>query len=201
MAPPIVGAFRRHVCPACETEFFAYGKRTFCSWSCSSRWHRHHGPKAEERRAKWRALIARRGPDRWNWKGGEFLHHGYFWKHAPTHPHANPSGYVKRGRLVLEEKIGRLLEPGEHVHHIDENKQNDAPDNLMVFKAALHLRYHALKRQADHAPQTRPCVVCGVVITHWPSRWLQPPERTTCSQRCGTTLRHQRWLEQQRERS
>ena len=46
-------------------------------------------------------------------------------------------------RIVAEEKIGRPLKPGEVVHHIDGNKQNNKPENLMVFKnQSEHVRWH-----------------------------------------------------------
>lgn len=44
-------------------------------------------------------------------------------------------------RVVAEMKLGRKLLPGEVVHHIDGNKRNNSPDNLMVFSSQ---REHAL---------------------------------------------------------
>lgn len=47
----------------------------------------------------------------------------------------------------MEEKIGRYLEPEEVVHHIDENKKNNDPDNLMLFENdAAHQRHHRMIR-------------------------------------------------------
>jgi hypothetical protein len=48
-------------------------------------------------------------------------------------------------RVVAEQKLGRKLLPGEVVHHIDGDKRNNNPENLMVFAsqeehAALHVR-------------------------------------------------------------
>jgi hypothetical protein len=46
-------------------------------------------------------------------------------------------------RIVAEEKIGRKLLPGEQVHHIDQNKGNNDPDNLEVCKSFReHLENH-----------------------------------------------------------
>ena len=46
-------------------------------------------------------------------------------------------------RLVAEQKIGRPLLEEECVHHIDRNKLNNHPSNLMVFKTgADHSRHH-----------------------------------------------------------
>lgn len=47
-------------------------------------------------------------------------------------------------RVIAEEKIGRQLLPGEVVHHVDENKRNNEPENLMVFSSqAEHAAWHA----------------------------------------------------------
>lgn len=46
-------------------------------------------------------------------------------------------------RIVAEQKLGRPLKPGEVVHHIDGNKRNNNPENLMVFASqALHAKWH-----------------------------------------------------------
>ena len=46
-------------------------------------------------------------------------------------------------RVVMERKLGRTLKPGEIVHHIDGDKRNNDPDNLMLFPSvAEHSRYH-----------------------------------------------------------
>lgn len=51
-------------------------------------------------------------------------------------------------RVVAENKIGRKLLPGEIVHHIDENKKNNHPDNIQIFSSqAEHAKHHMLKRQ------------------------------------------------------
>lgn len=50
-------------------------------------------------------------------------------------------------RVVAEQKIGRPILPGEHVHHVDGDKHNNHPDNLMVMSAQDHLRLHAQERK------------------------------------------------------
>lgn len=56
--------------------------------------------------------------------------------------------YMRKGeritvhRLTAEKKIGRKLLPEEQVHHIDGNKVNNHPSNLMVCTAAEHVSIH-----------------------------------------------------------
>jgi len=57
-------------------------------------------------------------------------------------------GYVREQRLVMEAKLGRYLTPEEVVHHIDGDKENNDPDNLMLFaNNGEHTRFHAEQRR------------------------------------------------------
>ena len=51
-------------------------------------------------------------------------------------------------RILAEQLLGRLLLPGEVVHHKDGNKQNNAPDNIEIFKnQSEHCSYHNKNRR------------------------------------------------------
>jgi hypothetical protein len=63
------------------------------------------------------------------------------------YPFSVSNGYIivdgKRvHRTVMEEALGRKLLSTEVVHHIDYNRQNNSPDNLMVVSPGEHLRLH-----------------------------------------------------------
>lgn len=49
-------------------------------------------------------------------------------------------------RMVAESKIGRKLQKGEHVHHINGDKLDNRPENLMVLSASEHVKLHAKMR-------------------------------------------------------
>jgi len=97
----------------------------------------------------------------------------YLCEFAPNHPRATKEGYVRTHILVAEKKLGRYLKPEECVHHIDEDKYNNSPDNLMVFKTvADHSAFHkGVKAVCDgdvwYCPDKRInckeiCPICGI---------------------------------------
>lgn len=68
-----------------------------------------------------------------SWNGGVRYDGPYVLELRPDHPHATASGYVRKHRLVMEEKLGRYLTPTEVVHHKDDNPANNHPDNLELY--------------------------------------------------------------------
>jgi endogenous inhibitor of DNA gyrase (YacG/DUF329 family) len=66
---------------------------------------------------------------------------------------AHATSYTKIGqrhahRVNAERLLGRPLQPGEIVHHLDENKRNPAPDNLEVLPSQrVHATLHSTGRR------------------------------------------------------
>lgn len=54
-------------------------------------------------------------------------------------------GFKRKHVYVMESAIGRNLFPNEVVHHIDENKKNNAIENLQIMTHAEHTIHHNKK--------------------------------------------------------
>jgi hypothetical protein len=120
----------RVVCERCGTERDVYRAPSaiaprFCSLTCLG--------------------AAQRGENNPSFTGGRHvLSIGYVVILAPEDPEADPRGYIYEHRFVARSVVGRMLLPGEVVHHIDGDKANNAPENLMVFPSqSAHLKHHA----------------------------------------------------------
>jgi len=82
------------------------------------------------------------------WNGGvSKLMSGYILIKKPNHPYAHKrTGYVLEHRLVIEQAIGRYLEPNEEVHHINGVKDDNRLENLELTTSSEHqIKYHSQK--------------------------------------------------------
>lgn len=92
---------------------------------------------------------------------GEITEHSkYLWEYAPEHPFSikSASNRIRKHRLVAEMYLlteensieidgKRYLKPEYDVHHIDGNKHNNDPSNLMVLTRSEHQSlHHELRR-------------------------------------------------------
>lgn len=95
-----------------------------------------------------------------HWKGGRKSRpDGYMRVIAPEgHPYPcemhRDVAYILEHRLVMEQHIGRYLEPGEVVHHLNGNPSDNRIENLVLFaNQSEHIRIgHA--RSNHSAAQT-----------------------------------------------
>jgi hypothetical protein len=83
------------------------------------------------------------------WKGGTWTNSkGYVMVLVgKDHPMATCRAYAPRCRLVCYETHGPP-EPGQHAHHINEDKQDDRPENLRWEWPDAHGRYHLTPERA-----------------------------------------------------
>lgn len=87
-------------------------------------------------------------------------------------------------RHIAEQKLGRPLRNDEHVHHGNEERWDNRPDNLEVLPAVEHQRLHADDRLVHH--RTKHCEICGAEFT--PHKTKRKRART-CSPACANQLR------------
>lgn len=60
---------------------------------------------------------------------------GYVRVIAPKgHPHTHLCGWILEHRLVMEQILGRYLEPHERVHHLNGRRSDNRPENLELWK-------------------------------------------------------------------
>lgn len=88
------------------------------------------------------------GHRNWKWNGGRKIGKGGYQLVArPDHPAADRDGYVPEHRVVVEERIGRRLTDSERVHHVNEDKSDNRPDNLWLFPDdSAHALWHTMLR-------------------------------------------------------
>lgn len=119
------------LCLHCEKPLTSRKARIFCSHSCQMR-HRHAT----------KDLAGSHNP---RWKGG--LKHdprGYIRVLMPGHPRADKTGYVFQHILVAEEHLGRPISPRARVHHLNHNRSDNRPENLLVYGSNReHMEYHS----------------------------------------------------------
>ena len=78
-----------------------------------------------------------------NWKGGRRIKsNGYVELYMTSHPKANKRKCIYEHQYVAEQMIGRLLKDNEVVHHIDRNKSNNDPSNLVIMTKQEHSQLH-----------------------------------------------------------
>jgi len=140
-------------CFVCHTEFKTYpskvktGRGKYCSKSCSDlvtliKPGQHIGIETQIKKGD-KLALGNRGLGCWNYKGRIINDQGYVLVHTPNHPHADKDGNVREHRLVMEKSIGRYLTKIEVVHHINEIRDDNRIENLMLFATNTdHLNYH-----------------------------------------------------------
>lgn len=110
----------------------------------------------------------------------------YIYAVVPEHPRATKNGYVLEHRVVVENSLGRLLEPNEQIHHVDGNRHNNAAENLRVVLNGEHQRLHQTKYPDGHFVGLV-CDHCGARFTrayrNRPS--VKGNENAFCSRRCS----------------
>ncbi len=100
-------------------------------------------------------------------RGGDTTTYGgYVWERCPGHPKANHFGFVAQHRLVGEDLAGRPLHTNECVHHRNEVRTDNRPENLQVLTQTEHRRLHARDRAERAAIPLDPEEVKACLAKH-----------------------------------
>lgn len=112
---------------------------------------------------------------------------GYIWVWCPDHHRAYTEGYdagwTREHILVYEYFNNQTVGENEVVHHLDSNKKNNTPNNLIKMTnkdhTALHnwLYNYTNLKSTPPEQETRYCEVC--------MKWLQHNQKHYCSYECS----------------
>ena len=98
------------------------------------------------------------------------------------------SGYMLEHRLVMEQVLGRALRSDEHVHHIDGDKLNNDPSNLVLLTNAEHQRLHDWPVTKSQRASLK-CEHCG---KDYQKKRGRVSESKYCSNKCRLDAMHEK---------
>lgn len=126
---------------------------------------------------------------------------GYVWVWMPDHPDAHRNGRLPEHRLVAEQVLGRRLRSDEDVHHRNEVRHDNRPENLEVLPHSDHKRLrHTIAKWSRNWDSCRVCnqkavphIAHGLCQRCYDMARRPPPPRFDWSlkhercRNCGTT--------------
>lgn len=138
------------ICPVCGT-LFQYkpsANQKTCSPSCRTKlqW-REHPECFDNRDSGWKGKrhspesIKKMKENFWNGEYRQLRSDGYIVVREPDHPRAR-FGRVPEQVIIAEKALGRYLKDGELAHHLNENKQDNRNENLLVCDTSYHTWLH-----------------------------------------------------------
>lgn len=105
-----------------------------------------------------------------------------------NHPNATKHGYVLLHRLIMENKIERLLLSDEVIHHKNGNGKDNRIENLQLMTISEHSSLHAL--QKGQSWYLLKCPNCGKNFERISGNtFLHKKQKynfTCCSKQCST---------------
>jgi hypothetical protein len=129
------------------------------------------------------------------WKGGRSKSsRGYVRLKLPSHPRASADGYVLEHVVVAEAALGRPLPSQAVVHHINGDKTDNRPSNLIICEDhAYHMLLHRRQRafaECGNANWHR-CLICKEYDAP-ENLYIEPNESRAKHRECARQLWHVR---------
>ena len=118
------------------------GTVKFCSKKCF--YKNRKGTTRPPFSKEWCQNISKavRKEKHYKWKG-QWLSKGYVYIYKPDHKYCDKKGFVSEHRFIMEQHIGRPIEPLEEVHHINNIRNDNRIENLKLFKNnSEHSKFH-----------------------------------------------------------
>lgn len=144
------------ICPICNNIFHIkpsrVEKRRVCSRKCLGILYQ----------------TERQGEANPRWKGGRYKSDGRTFIRFESHPYANCKGYILESRLVMEKFIGRYLLPTEHIHHINQQKDDNRIENMQIISNSEHTSIHMCLRWTDEKRKEQSTAMTGKKL---PAYW------------------------------
>ena len=181
----------RLVCCICQKSFLSPTNRICCSPKCKHM----------------KLSIDYKESGHPNWKGGRVLNaQGYVMIKQHGHPEADVNNYVREHRLIMERHLGKPLNRGDDVHHINGNRQDNRIENLILLSRSAHGRHHhpILPRTLRPLPKclglewinrkshyhkyiVKRCLKCNKLF------WARTDYNShSCSPKCSASIRNQK---------
>lgn len=136
--------------------YFNYGGGGFfCSRKCSANFYLHKNPPWNKGKIGYNS-----GEKNPTWKGGKYKDRfGYIHIRKLDHPNRAQNGYVLEHRVVMELHLGRYLNKDEIVHHLNEQKDDNRIENLVVMTQSKHVGEH-FRLNGKWSKKYNECKVC-----------------------------------------
>jgi hypothetical protein len=172
----------------CSPECFAQGRckgrnlKTYSCKRCGKEFERYESTVRNPERVycsgfcRDESRVYKIGPDHPQWTGGTYISGGYCYERDYSKRRITGDyGYRATHLRVAEETLGRLLAPGEHVHHLNGVKLDNRPENLLALSNSDHRALHGYYSQQFQLEHEKAGDLCEITVEFLRERGVMAP--------------------------